>query len=237
MSISSSPESSAPSARAVQYELLGHLAGTVAHDFNNVLAAISGSAGLIEMDPVGPSVPRHLDNIRRSVQRGAGILRQLQYFHPRADGPLERLSPAVALPPLALVLREQFGAAYFVEVFVREPLPAIRADSGQFQQIIVGLTTNARDAMPQGGTIAIVAAVPADAPDTVEISVRDHGAGMTAEVQRRIFDPFFSTKPKGKGVGLGLAIVQRLMQRHGGTVSFATAVGEGTTFTCRFPAG
>lgn len=221
----------------MQYELLGHLAGSVAHDFNNVLAAISGSAGLIEMDLTGPHTPRHIDNIRRAVQRGAGILRQLQFFHPRADGPLEALSLASVVTPFAHSLREQFGTAYFVDVVVREPLPAIRADLTQLQQILLCLATNARDAMPQGGTIAFVAQPASDEPARVELSVRDHGTGIAAATQARLFEPFFSTKPKGKGAGLGLAIVHRLMERHGGSVHYTTAPGDGSTFTCRFPAG
>lgn len=236
MSSLSSSDAAAASARNLRYELLGHLAGTVAHDFNNVLAAISGSAGLIEMDPAGPHTARHLDNIRRSVQRGAGVLRQLQYFHPRADGPLEPLSLTAALPALTQVFREQFGALYSIEVIMRDPLPAIRADSSQFHQILLSLATNARDAMPQGGTIEIVATIARDASAFVEISVRDYGTGIPPEVQPRLFEPFFTTKPKGRGTGLGLAIVHRLMERHGGSVRYVTEAGDGTTFTCRFAA-
>lgn len=223
-------------ARRAQHEILGQLAATLAHDFNNVLAAISGSAGLIALDPASAHLPRHLDNIRRAIEGGTGLTRQMQFLHPRSDGPLELVALAPAVEHTVARLRESFGAAYPIVLAAPATPISIRADPVQLDQILLQLCTNARDAMRQGGPIEIAIETVADSGGvSAEIQVRDRGAGIPHDVQTRLFEPFFSTKPKGKGAGLGLSVVSRLVERHGGTVRFASTAGQGTTFSCRFP--
>ncbi len=234
--------------RSQRIELLGQLSGSVVHDMNNILAAIGGSAGLIEFDPSSPNTPRHLTNIRTAVQRGANMLRQLLHFARGSDGPLEQLHPAEVAGEIASLVRESFGGCYIVSFEAEPHLPDIPADSTQIHQVLMNLCVNARDAMPDGGDLAIRASrrqisadvAPTLSPDArpgdyVVLTVRDGGTGIPPHVRARLFDPFFTTKPKGKGTGLGLATVLRLVRRHGGFVEVETAVGTGTAFHCHFP--
>lgn len=232
--------------RSQRIELLGQLSGSVVHDMNNVLAAIGGSAGLIEFDPSGPHTPRHLTNIRTAVQRGATMLRQLLLFARGSDGPLEQLHPGEVASEVASLIRGSFGGLYTVSFEADPELPLFAADSTQVHQVLMNLCVNARDAMPQGGELTLRAShrqlspelaatlgPDARAGDFVVLTVRDRGTGITPEVRARLFDPFFTTKPKGKGTGL--ATVLRLVRRHGGFVELETEVGSGTAFHCHFP--
>jgi len=234
--------------RSQRIELLGQLSSSVVHDMNNILAAIGGSAGLIELDPTHANTPRHLTNIRTAVQRGAAMLRQLLLFARGSDGPLEHLHPGEIAGEVAALVRESFGGSYVVTFQTEPDLPAIAGDVTQIHQVLMNLCVNARDAMPDGGDLEIrvhrrvvpPAATAALGPDAragdyVVLTVRDQGSGIPAHVQARLFDPFFTTKPKGKGTGLGLATVLRLMRRHGGFVALETEVGRGTAFHCHFP--
>lgn len=242
------PPSSTGDATPQRLALLGQLAGCVAHDLNNVFASIGGSVGMLELDPHGPLTPRHLHNIHRSMQRGAEIVRQLQYFNPRSDGPFEPLDAAQIIREVAESLQERFGASYEVAYACEPDLPACTADTSQVRHVLLQLGTNARDAMPQGGKITLIAthrvlderAAGALGPearpgDFIALSVRDHGSGMTPEVRQRLFEPFFTTKPKGKAMGLGLAGVLRLLHRHGGFVQVTTEAGRGSEVAAYFP--
>lgn len=234
--------------RAQRIELLGQLSSSVAHDLNNVLAAIGGSAGLLEIAPHSPNAPKHLTNIRTAVQRGASMLQQLLQFGRGSDGPMEPLNPAGVAAEVASLVRESFGARYEFTFAAADGLPPIVGDSTQIHQVVMNLCVNARDAMPDGGeiqlavgprevtpAIATQAGPGARAGQHVVISVRDHGTGIPPEVRARLFDPFFTTKAEGKGTGLGLATVLRVMRRHGGFVTLETEVGSGTCFHCHFP--
>jgi two-component system, cell cycle sensor histidine kinase and response regulator CckA len=236
--------------RSQRIELLGQLSGSVVHDMNNILAAIGGSAGLIELDPNGQNTERHLTNIRTAVQRGASMLRQLLHFARGSDGPLESLHPAELAGEVASLIRESFGGLYTVSFETEPDLPTIAANATQIHQVLMNLCVNARDAMPDGGDLAIhvsrrrvaaeqLPALGSDARpgDFIVVTVRDTGTGIPPHVRDRLFDPFFTTKPKGKGTGLGLATVLRLVRRHGGFVAVETEVGRGTAFRCHFPIG
>ncbi|AOS43244.1 Blue-light-activated protein [Lacunisphaera limnophila] len=231
--------------RSQRIELLGQLAGSVVHDMNNILTAIGGSAILLELN-AGSDPAQQLRNIQNGVKRGAGVLRQLLMFARGSDGELETLSAIGPVAEVVDLVRETFGRSYEVDFQIDEDLPALRLDPTQVHQIVMNLCVNARDAMPVGGRLAIsvrretVATTPACAPDAapgdyVVVAVRDQGTGIPPEVLPRLFDPFFTTKAEGKGTGLGLATVMRLVRRHGGFVTVDTVVGSGTTFLCHFP--
>ena len=228
-------------------ELLGQLAGSAIHDVNNILAAIAGKAQLLEMKQ-GADLQQHLDSILNGTQRGASMLRQLLMFARGEDGVLEPIDLGVVAAEVTQLVTETFGRSYEVSFVVAADLPLTLVDATQVHQIVMNLCVNARDAMPDGGNLAIgvnhqTIAQPTKAVmgDTmppghyVSISVRDTGTGIPPEVLPRLFDPFFTTKPKGKGTGLGLATVIRLVRRHHGFVTLETEVGKGTAFACYFP--
>ena len=228
-------------------ELLGQLAGSTIHDVNNILSAIYGSAQLIEMKG-GQDYKIHLDQIITSTERGASMLRQLMMFARGDDEALELTSPTAPTAEVAGMIKETFGRLYEVNYEAAADLPRVLVDPTQIHQIVMNLCVNARDAMPDGGQLTIsltrrtvpsgLTAVMGDNPaagDYVVLSVRDNGTGIPAHILPKLFDPFFSTKPKGKGTGLGLATVIRLVRRHKGFVTLETTLGQGTCFHCHFP--
>ena len=228
-------------------ELLGQLAGSAIHDVNNLLAAIAGNAQLLKMKQ-GADLQQHLDSILSATQRGAAMLRQLLMFARGEDGVLEPADAAGVAAEVTHMVTETFGRAYELKFLALPELPLVLVDATQIHQIVMNLCVNARDAMPNGGSLTVcvgaetlakpIPAVMGDVPtlgDYVTISVRDTGTGIPPEVLPRLFDPFFTTKPKGKGTGLGLATVIRLVRRHHGFVTLETEVGKGTCFTCYFP--
>jgi PAS domain S-box-containing protein len=221
-------------------EALGQLAAGVAHDFNNVLAAIGGYAQLVYEDLGADDARRHdLAEILKAAERATRITRQLLAFSRHQVPAATRLDlvelahdigqMARALLPVTIALRitpERGGA----------PI-AVLADRGQLEQLLMNLTVNARDAMPSGGTLSIdvrTGATPATA-HTAVIEVRDSGIGMSPDVQAHMFEPFFTTKEPGRGTGLGLATAYGIVRQHSGSIEVASAVGEGTTITVRLP--
>jgi signal transduction histidine kinase len=165
-----------------------------------------------------------------------------------SDDQLCNASPVLPVSEVVDLIRETFGCRFNVEFRAEAGLPFIALDPTQLHQVVMNLCVNARDAMPDGGRLEIslarcqvgeaeaaVAGLDAQPGDYITVAVRDHGTGIPAEIVPRLFDPFFTTKPVGKGTGLGLATVMRVLKRHGGFVSLETAVGVGTCFTCHFP--
>ncbi len=228
-------------------EVLGQLAGSVVHDMNNVLTAIGGCATLLELD-AGSDPTQHLRNIQTSVTRGAGLLRQLLMFARGSEGEIASINPASPVCEVVDLVRETFGRAYEVNFSASPGLPNIPLDPSQLHQVVMNLCVNARDAMPAGGRLEIAVGLRhldelaaathgsnARPGEYVAITVRDHGTGMAPEVLARLFEPFFTTKPRGKGTGLGLATVHRVVNRHGGFVAVDSVLGSGTSFSCHFP--
>lgn len=228
-------------------ELLGQLAGGIVHDVNNILAAVLGSAQLIQMGAT-ERAPVLLENIHSSATRGVNLLRQLLMFARGSDEALVEVLPGGILAEVASVVRETFGSNYRVDLQTDDKCPMLIADPNQLHQVLMNLCVNARDAMPEGGELllsskhcSLSAAEAAQlggeakAGGYVILAVRDSGTGIPPHVKARLFDPFFTTKPAGKGTGLGLATVLRLVHRHGGFVHLETEVGVGTCFHCYLP--
>lgn len=229
---------------AERLESLGTLAGGVAHDFNNMLTAIVGSADLaLEHIPAGHPSHDDLLTIKSSASRSSTLTRQLLDFSRR--GPLvtspQRLDRLVQ--EAASLLVRVVPATVSVDVHTHSQR-VTRVDAGRIEQAIVNLAVNARDAMPNGGTITIAlddhdvtasdaGAVPAGR--WVRLSVSDTGAGMPPEILRRVFEPFFTTKGAGEGTGLGLSMVYGTVQHHGGHIQMDSVVGRGTTVTIWLP--
>jgi two-component system cell cycle sensor histidine kinase/response regulator CckA len=235
-------------AQSQKMESIGQLAGGVAHDFNNVLTAIIGFSDLL-LTNHRPSDPSFQDimNIKQNANRAAGLVRQLLAFSRRQTLRPQVLALADVLSDLSILLQRLLGEKVKLQVVHGRDLWPIKADLNQLEQVIINLAVNARDAMPQGGTLSIrtrnlsAADVPASRrkglpeADHVVIEVADTGTGIPPEVQERIFEPFFSTKEVGKGTGLGLSTVYGIVQQTGGYIFFDSEMGKGTTFFIYFP--
>ncbi len=229
-------------------QAVGQLAGGVAHDFNNVLTAIIGFSDLLLANH-RPSDPAFQDimNIKQNANRAAGLVRQLLAFSRRQTLRPQVLSLADALSDLSILLQRLLGEGVKLQLLHGRNLWPVKADINQFEQVIVNLAVNARDAMPGGGTLSISTSnVTAEETakfgfrslpdaDYVLIEVQDTGTGMTPEVQAKIFEPFFSTKEVGKGTGLGLSTAYGIVRQTGGHIFFTSALGAGTTFRIFLP--
>jgi signal transduction histidine kinase len=230
-------------ARAQKLEAIGRLAGGVAHDFNNVLTAILGSAELLMMDtPPGEHAREEVEIIRDAAVRAQDLIRQLLAFSAR-----QVLQPVVLdlndlITELGRMLRRLIGEDLTLDTELADDLGPVRADPGQVEQVLVNLAVNARDAMPDGGRLLIRtgnvdvndgADLPAGPYALIEVT--DTGTGMDAATLARVFEPFFTTKERGKGTGLGLASVYGIVRQSGGHIAVASTPGAGTTFRIYLP--
>ena len=235
--------------QAQKMESVGQLAGGVAHDINNMLAATMMHLGLLQgNENLDPETQEIIKELIEEAKRAANLTRQLLLFSRRSVMEVKLLDLNELLTHLLKMLGRLIGEHIVVRFDRREGLPAIEADPGMIEQVIMNLAVNARDAMPQGGKLAIgIEAVQVDAervagkPDVrpgqfLCLSVSDTGCGMDEATQDHIFEPFFTTKEPGKGTGLGLATVHGIVAQHKGWVEVESEVGKGTTFKVFLPA-
>jgi two-component system, cell cycle sensor histidine kinase and response regulator CckA len=234
--------------QAMKMEAIGRLAGGVAHDFNNLLTGISGHIELALLD-VGPYDPVrvHLGEVQKAAERAAELTRQLLAFSRKQILAPRHIDLAVVIEGL----RRMFARIIGEDIEMRTHLPTgvgtVDADPGQVEQVLVNLVVNARDSMPVGGVLELeVTRCELDAsachrlpplrpgPHAV-VTVRDTGVGMTDEAKAHLFEPFFSTKPLGKGTGLGLATVFGVIQQHRGAIEVESESGKGTAVRLFFP--
>ncbi|MGD0703084.1 MAG: ATP-binding protein [Trebonia sp.] len=215
-----------------------------------MLAAITNYAGFIADESHDrPGVRADAEQIQAAAQRAAALTRQLLIFTQRDVTQPEELDLNVIIAEIRDLLSASVGAHVDLRIESAPDLPAIRADRGQVAQILFNLAVNARDAIPQSGTMTIGTSVselgddygrlhpPGVRPGRyVELTVSDTGIGMSAEVASRIFEPLFTTKPAGKGTGLGLSTVQAIVAEAGGIATVESGEGAGTTFRLYFPA-
>lgn len=232
---------------AQRLESMGTLAGGIAHDFNNILAIIMSYASLLGEIGSDPEKTRELiDVIVSTSQRGAAIVKQLLTLSKKAELSLQSLSLEGLIQESLVMIRETFPKHIEVISHLETQEVIIRADHIQMHQIFLNLLLNAKDAMPEGGSLSIhtkkvsreevLSKHPdATANEYARIEISDTGMGIDEETQRRIFDPFFTTKGVGKGTGLGLSLVHGIIQNHKGFLSFESELGEGTTFILFFP--
>lgn len=213
-------------------EAVGQLAGGVAHDFNNLLTVIGGNVELALAEVEDPTVRSDLQEVLRSAERATDLVRQLLAFS-RVDTVETRV---VDLNEAVTRVRRMLGRLLRENIEIRTELgsehPSILADPGQLEQVLLNLAVNARDAMPAGGVVSIRTHSGAD---VVTLEVSDTGAGMDEHTRERIFNPFFTTKAPGEGTGLGLSTVYGIVSSAGGEIGVESKLGEGTTFTVRFP--
>ena len=216
-------------------ESLGSLAGGIAHDINNVLAAILSlaSAHREDLDP-GAMLAQSLDTITRACLRGRDVVKSLLYFARKGATTLGPVDLNEVVRDLIQLLARTTLKRIRLETDLQDPLPSLHADSGTLSHALMNICVNAKDAMPQGGTIRISTRILADG--SLQLGVRDTGEGMPEEVRRRAMEPFFTTKPQGQGTGLGLAMVFGTMKALGGSTEILSEPGRGTEVLLTFPA-
>lgn len=234
---------------AQKMEVIGQLAGGVAHDFANILGVIIGYTDLIiaDLDPNNP-VQKYAEEIRNASDRAVGLTRQLLVVSSR-----ETVQPIVlnlneTVKDLDRMLRRLVDENIEITIEASADLHRVKADPGYVGQVLMNLVVNARDAMPEGGMLSVKtsnvtcecriaeATPPIDPGTYVVLSVSDTGTGMTPEVKKRLFEAFFTTKEKGKGTGLGLATCRTIVQQSGGHIRVQSEAGQGATFEIYLPA-
>lgn len=233
--------------QAQKMEILGTLAGGISHDFNNLLAIISGfcEIALLRTKPEDKALVRYLGEIHEATRRASGLVRQILSFSRKPEGGVGLVQINQLVEDILRLLRETFPRDIKFVVRPLESLPEVRADPDHLHQVVMNLCVNARDAMPGGGTLTLSTRLHKGADlsckgadvhgEYVTLEVSDTGTGMSPEVKARIFEPFFTTKDKNHGTGLGLAVVVGIVAKHGGLIDVRSTVGEGTTFSIHLP--
>jgi PAS domain S-box-containing protein len=235
--------------QAERLESLGMLAGGIAHDFNNLLAAIMNFASFVAEETADqPEVAADAAQIQVAAQRAARLTRQLLTFSRREKPQPQVLDLNAIVTDITSLLSRTIGAHIELRTETAQDLPAIEADRGQVEQVLLNLAINARDAMPHGGTLAITTRLadlrdgdiglnPGSSPGRyAELAVADTGTGISPQTLGRIAEPFFTTKPAGQGTGLGLSTVYGIITGAGGSLHVESEEGTGSTFRLYFPA-
>ncbi|HEY0424315.1 MAG TPA: ATP-binding protein [Rhodopila sp.] len=234
-------------AQGQKIQALGQLAGGIAHDFNNILQTMTGAATMIERRSDGEErTKRFVRVMLEAASRGASITQRLLSFARRGTLSAEPIATAALLDGVREVLAHTLGSPITVCTATKPDVPRILADRGQLETALINLGVNARDAMPDGGTLTLSARqerVIADSPhpaglaqgDYVRIAVTDTGTGMDPATLSRVTEPFFTTKPAGVGTGLGLSIVRGFAEQSGGALQIESAPGSGTIVTLWLP--
>ncbi|AWN42638.1 MHYT domain-containing protein [Methylobacterium durans] len=225
--------------QAQKMEAVGQLTGGVAHDFNNLLAVVIGNLDLLRKRvPDDPRLRRLLDNAAQGAQRGAALTQRMLAFARRQDLKPEAVDIASLVQGMADLLQRAAGPAVHIEEQFPSKLRAVQVDANQLELALINLAVNARDAMPNGGTITLAAREEHADPETMDalrpgdyvcLSVSDTGEGMDTATLARAREPFFTTKGVGKGTGLGLSMVHGLAEQSGGRLVLSSEKGKGTT--------
>jgi signal transduction histidine kinase len=244
-------QSEAALSHAQRLESVGQLTGGIAHDFNNLLTVIHGNLQVLEDLPAvagDPMAPELVAAAARACRRGADLTGQLLAFSRRQVLQPRPVDLQRMLPALADMLRRTLDRRIVIEVAPEPGCPPCKADPGQLESALLNIAINARDAMPDGGTLRFAArrvthlpagvldSTPAEAAAFVAISLADSGSGMSESVKARAFEPFFTTKEAGRGTGLGLSTVYGFARQSQGGVTLDSAPGMGTTVTLYIPA-
>jgi PAS domain S-box-containing protein len=229
-------------------EAVGRLAGGIAHDFNNILAVIVGFAELVRDAPERREIAGDLEQILRAAARGKELVERILIFSRRQEVTRRPMDLKQALLDASRLLRPTLPATIQIRLDLDRAPSRILADATSVHQVVMNLVTNAKHAMPEGGTIEIGVETfyvrdrfARSHPGLKEgpfalLRVRDEGSGMSSETLARAFEPFFTTKPPGQGSGLGLAMVHGIVRDHGGATWIESQVEQGATVSCLFPA-
>lgn len=230
---------------AQKMESIGTLASGIAHDFNNLLNVISGYSAILGQEPTNPAaVSQSVETIQETVKRGASLVQQLLALGRKTDISFEPVELNDLLKKLYALLKETFSRTIVADLNLEPDVPPVMANSNHIHQALLNLSVNARDAMPQGGTLTLATQTvsgadlrkrfdEAKADDYVGINVIDTGIGIDEMNRSRIFEPFFTTKPQG--TGLGLSVVYGIITNHLGFIDVESEPGKGTTFRIYLP--
>ncbi|HEY5146171.1 MAG TPA: ATP-binding protein [Polyangiaceae bacterium] len=231
--------------QAQKMDALGRMAAAVAHDINNMLTVIRAALTLAEWEMPEPSAARGaLQDADQAIASVAGLTQRLLAFSRKSATPAQRVDAHKALSGLADLLPRVLGPSVTLDLRIGDELPPIVAAPVHLEQILLNLAINARDAMPGGGTLRIVARArrlaegeerDCCAGDWLELEAIDTGSGISDDVMPHLFEPFFTTKPAGQGTGLGLSTCYGIVRQLGGTIRATSAPGERTTFTVLLP--
>ncbi len=232
--------------KSQKMETIGTLAGGIAHEFNNLLYMILGTAELMKLD-ADKENQGLLQEIIESTQRGADLVKQLMAFSRKSEMNLNTTSMNIEIQRIKKMLDRVLPRMIDIKLDLTKNLFHIKADQGQIEQVILNLCFNAKDAMPDGGSLTIktentIIDKPPGAPmglkngNCIVLTISDTGTGMDEKTREHIFDPFFTTKDVGKGTGLGLSVIYGIVEGHGGDISCESEPGAGTTFKIFFPA-
>ena len=226
----------------VHLEMLGRMVGGVAHDFNNLLTAILLHCDLVKTKlPAANPLARRIEEIRHAADQGAGLIRQLMTVGREEKGTPRWVSFNHALQELLPLLRHLAGEHIIISLDLTTGAPRVGLSLAEAQQLILNLVLNARDAMPEGGEVRLTTRQhnlsdgAQSASHTFEFTVTDSGSGMAPETAAHIFEPFYTTKPFGRGTGTGLSTVKGIVVGAGGTIGLDTKPGQGTRVTVRLP--
>ena len=234
--------------RAQRMESIGTLAGGIAHDLNNILAPILLSIGILKTTVTDPQAEMILETIEISAKRGADIVRQVLSFARGVEGERVEIQPKHLLKDLESIIHDTFPKNIRLEFSIPDETWTILGDPTQVHQILLNLCVNARDAMPNGGSLTVTVEnrvldeqyaamnIQAKPGRYVQISVTDTGTGIPPDLVDKIFEPFFTTKELNKGTGLGLSTVMAIVKSHDGIINVYSEPGKGTTFKVYLPA-
>ena len=234
--------------RAQRMESIGTLAGGIAHDLNNVLSPILMAIDMLQLKATDEASKKWLEVLRANAERGGNMVRQVLSFARGVEGERVALQPKHLIKEIAKILRETFPKSVEINFQLPDDLWIISADATQMHQVLMNLCVNARDAMPEGGSILIKAEnavvdenyarmhLEAKPGRFVLITVSDTGPGIAPEILSRIFEPFFTTKEMTKGTGLGLSTALTIVKSHGGFINVYSELHRGTQFSLYLPA-
>ena len=234
--------------QAQKMEVIGRMAAGIAHEFNNILTVIQGDVGLLQsVNTSTVDKGALLDQIMQASKRAAAFTRQLLAFSRKQVLQPHPLNLSTVVQRTKKMLSRLIGEKFEIHLDCPDELPSVLADEGGMEQILINLALNARDAMPDGGSIEIATGLsvldetaaslnPEARPGRfVRLSVTDHGCGMNPQVLARIFDPFFTTKDVGKGTGLGLSTIHGIVKQHEGWIDVSSEIGHGSLFRIFLP--
>lgn len=233
--------------RAQRMESIGTLAGGIAHDLNNILSPIMMATDMLRLKATDADSSRWLGMIKENTERGADLVKQVLTFARGVAGERVPIQPKHIIKEVVGVLKETLPKSIALDFHIASDLWTISADPTQIHQVLMNVCINARDAMPAGGRLSIIAgntfvdenyarlSADAEPGSYISMAISDTGSGISPEIVERIFDPFFTTKDIGKGTGLGLATTLTIVKSHGGFINVYSEVGKGSCFTIYFP--
>jgi signal transduction histidine kinase/ActR/RegA family two-component response regulator len=227
-------------------ESLGHIAGGIAHDFNNVMASISGALGVLKTKIKDPELKRYVTMGLAGIERGQTVTNRMLTFTRSKDPEVKPVPVEQFFQDINEIVSHTLSKNIRVDLNIEGDGLHVLADYAQLEQAFINLCINAADAMPEGGNIHLYARQAsgneqeniqdAEGQEHILVRVRDTGNGMPEEVAERIFEPFYTTKERGQGTGLGLSVVYKIIQNHGGWIEVDSRLNIGTTFTIGLPA-